>query len=584
MDFFSSRLERLAWNLSAFRSTMIWWIFIASWFSHGSSMNVSISQKSGENNVTCFNPNVSLPCKTINYALGVLNNVTFDRETTFVFSLLDEVLFLHSQILVFQPRKIREIYLTSAHESKRTVVRSSSESSGFVLGRKEARRSVSTYNIHVSNIEFELFSKKSAAVVMVWRADNVSFTNCVFRNNKRSGINAFDSGVKITRCLFVNNSANSEDAAVMVGNSSVAGGAGFVFFELSGLRVIVKNSNFSHNAAVYNNSENFIAPRSLSVLPRLNLRGGGLLVAFLNDSKSNTAVVEDSVFEENQATFGGGLYHCSCHSSSGNSLKIQRSIFAGNLAAQGGGGLGTSVWDFGTTNTRIENCVIRDNWSRRGGGMNVFIMNYNSSDFQSRISFVNLTLDGNRGRASAAIRLDTALNMSSPVNLKPEFIDCTIKNHGANYRTYTAPFTSQRVDVVFKGRNAFTQNHGAGAVEYHAGVIHVEGSLNFIGNSGSQGGAVFLRSSQITLYPGSELRFEKNFANANGGAILVWTREMYEFIRPGNPDCFVVYSKDRTPPSQWKVCFFAAALKKSYTRNKKVRRFPTVSKQEFLRA
>ena len=231
-------------------------------------------------------------------------------------------------------------------------------------------------------------------------------------------------------------------------------------------------------------------------------------------------------------------------------------------------------------NVRID---LLDIWSVNCG-MNVFIMNYNSSDFQSRISFVNLTLDGNRGRASAAIRLDTALNMSSPVNLKPEFIDCTIKNHGANYRTYTAPFTSQRVDVVFKGRNAFTQNHGAGAVEYHAGVIHVEGSLNFIGNSGSQGGAVFLRSSQITLYPGSELRFEKNFANANGGAILVWTREMYEFIRPGNPDCFVVYSKDRTPPSQWKVCFFAAALKKSYTRNKKVRRFPTVSKQDFLRA
>lgn len=558
---------------------MIWWIFIASWFSHGSSMNVSISQQSGENNVACFNPNGSLPCKTINYALGILSNVTFDRETTFVFSLLDEVLFLHSQISILQPRKIREIYLTSAHESNRTVVRSSSESSGFVLGSEEAERSVSTYNIHVSNIEFELFSQKSAAVVIVWKADNVSFTNCVFRNNKRCGINAFDSGVKIIGCLFVNNSANS-----IAGISSVAGGAGFVFFELSRLRVIVKNSIFSQNAAGYNNSENFIAPRSLSVLPRLSLSGGGLLVAFLKDSKSNTATVEDSVFEKNRATFGGGLLHCSCHNSSGNSLKVQRSIFAGNLAAQSGGGLSTSVWDFGTTNTRIESCLIRDNWSRRGGGMNVFIMNYPSSDLQSGISFVNLTLDGNRGRASAAIRLDTALPMSSPVILKPEFIDCTIKNHGANYQTYTAPFTSQRVDVMFRGRNAFTQNHGAGAVEYHAGVIHVAGSLDFIGNSGSQGGAVFLRSSQITLYPGSELRFEKNFANGIGGAILVWTREMYEFIRPDNPDCFVVYSQDRTPPSQWKVCFLAAALKKLYTRNENVRRFATVSKQEFLRA
>lgn len=555
---------------------MLWWVFIASWFSHGSSMNVSISQESGENNATCFNPNGSLPCKTISYALGILSNVSFDRETTFVFSILDEVLFLHSQILILQPRKVREIYITSAHESKRTIVRSSSESSEFVLGSEEAERSVSTYNIHVSNIEFQLFSRKLAAVVMVWRADNVSFTNCVFRNNKRSGINAFDSGVKIVGCLFANNSANSKHAPIIAGNSSVAGGAGFVFFELSGLSVLVKNSTFSQNAVEYNNSENFIAPRSLSVLPPLNLLGGGLLVAFLNESKLNTAIVEDSVFEKNEATFGGGLFHCSCHSSSGNSLKVQRSIFVGNLAAQGGGGLGTSVWDFGTTNTRIENCVIRDNWSRRGGGMNVFIMNYySSSDLQSGISFVNLTLDGNRGRASAAVRLDSALPMSSPVMLKPEFIDCTIKNHDANYLTYTAPFTSQRVDVTFRGRNAFTQNQGAGAVEYHAGVIHVDGTLEFIGNSGSQGGALFLRSSQITLYPGSELRFEKNFASNVGGAILVWTQEMYEFIRVDNPDCFVVYSKERTPPSEWKVCSCASAFEKLYTCNKNLR-FPSV--------
>lgn len=541
-------------NSSAILTTMFWWIFTAAWLSHASSVNVSISQDSGQENPACFLSNGSLPCKTISYALEILDDPAFDEETTFVFSILDEVFYLQTQVKISQPRKDRDIFITTADKSRRTVIRARSESAGIVMGNEQAELFISTYNLHVSNIEFQEFSTNSAAVVIIWRSDSVSFTNCVFRNNKRSGINAFDSGVKIEGCLFLNNSANSKYWPVIPGLSSVAGGAGFVFLVLNSLDVVVRNTTFSGNSAGFNDSENFIAPRSHSVVPRMNLLGGGLLVAFLDKAKWNTALVEDSVFEKNKATFGGGLFHCSCRFSEGNLMKVKRSIFDANLAAQGGGGLGTSVWDFGTADTLIEDCVIRDNWSRRGGGMDVFIMNYYSLIVrQSGIKFVNLTLDGNKGRSSAAVRLDSALPFSFPVYVKPEFIDCTIKNHGANYLTYTAPFTSHRVDVKFAGRNVFTTNHGAGALEYEAGVIHVNGTLEFIGNSGSQGGAVFLRSSQITLYPGSELRFEKNVASGEGGAILVLTRVMYEFIREYNPDCVVVYIEGRTPPSQWKA-------------------------------
>ena len=329
-------------------------------------------------------------------------------------------------------------------------------------------------------------------------------------------------------------------------------GSWFINFE--GLNVVVRNTNFAENSAAINDSENYIAPRSLSVVPELNYLGGGLLVAFLNMANSNKVLVEDSTFENNKATFGGGLFQCSCHFAVDNSVEVRGCSFIGNRAAQAGGGLSSSLWDFAVSKSRFEDSVIRENWSRRGGGLNVFLMNYYSPGVsQSVIQFNNVTLDGNNGRASAAVRLDTALPVSSPVDLTVEFIDCTIMNHGATYLSYTAPFTSQRVDAIFIGRNVFTENHGAGAVEYQEGVIHVNGTLEFIKNSGSHGGAVFFRSSQVTLHPGSELRFVENFASGLGGAIVVQTRAMYEFIRVYNPDCFVVYSIPRTEPSKWKV-------------------------------
>ena len=104
-----------------------------------------------------------------------------------------------------------------------------------------------------------------------------------------------------------------------------------------------------------------------------------------------------------------------------------------------------------------------------------------------------------------------------------QIIDCTIKHHCATYNTYTSPLTSQSENAKFTGRNIFMENHGAGAMEYLQGRIHVNGSLEFIRNSGPVGGAVLLSSSQIILYPGSGLRFFKNYASGVGGAIVVLT-------------------------------------------------------------
>ena len=525
-------------------------VLLALLASDASSFEVSVSQKNGSDWTTCLQSNGTIPCESLRYALQILNDAEFREETIFKFRIKDKYHDLQNDVEILQSRKDRRVYITSDANSF-TVIRCVNESLGFKMD--------AAYNIHVSNIEFQQFTPTSAAVVMIWNSDNISFTNCAFKDNDRSGINAFDSGVTIEGCLFLNNTSNLQklmvlESRITPNTISVSGGAGFLFDHGVNLNLVIRNTNFTANSATVNSSENFIPLDSPSYLPGLNLIGGGLFVAFIGEARSCRALVEGTSFVRNTATFGGGMFYATTQYATDNSMKVWNSSFVKNSASQAGGGISISVG--GSTSFAkfsVTHCVISENWSRRGGGLNIFLMNFFVTIAQSQIQFKNVTFDGNGGLASAAVRLDTALPVGIPINEIPEFIDCTIQHHSATYSTYTSPFTSVRVNAKFTGKNIFRENHGAGAMEYLQGRILVNGSLEFVQNSGSHGGALLLSSSQIILHPGSELRFVRNYASGVGGAIVVLTGSRYEFIHEYNPDCFVTYSEERTAPSEWKV-------------------------------
>ena len=154
-----------------------------------------------------------------------------------------------------------------------------------------------------------------------------------------------------------------------------------------------------------------------------------------------------------------------------------------------------------------------------------------------------------------AIRFTTALPYGRTMDVTPEFIDCTIKDHIMSSFAHTSPFTSQRINMKFKGRNVFKLNYGggAGAAGFQDCVVNVQGQLVFANNSGSNGGAVLLESSQIILHPGSELMFLGNKARGMGGAICVLEHTMDELMHRYNPNCFLAYSEPQVPPSRWQV-------------------------------
>ena len=76
------------------------------------------------------------------------------------------------------------------------------------------------------------------------------------------------------------------------------------------------------------------------------------------------------------------------------------------------------------------------------------------------LRFDTVTFSNNIGNASTAIRFTTALPFARGVDMTPEFINCTFKNNNMSNYARTSPFTSQRVDVNFTGRNIFQQNYG----------------------------------------------------------------------------------------------------------------------------
>ena len=518
------------------------------------ALEIRVSTTTGHDNKSCLVSSALGPCKTVGFALNAMEDEENHNQTLFIFQIEDHIHSLDKRINISQTNPRRGIVLQSSHANG-SIIRCTDVSAGFDIGSRVTQiRQDKTRNISIENLKFQQCGPRFAATVLIWNSVKIYLRNCVFEHNKQAGINAFDSEVTMDSCIFQNNTSNGRNSREKFkeGFTSAGGAAGFLFRTSVSLSVVITNSTFTFNSAVTNDSASYIAPSSN--VSHFTAGGGGLLVVFLKKTEHCRAVIEDSKFSNNSATYGGGFYFADSNSASKNNLSIIGSHFVRNRAGQTGGGLIFSQWDNASSITSvIRNCTVKENKARRGAGVNVFLMNYDDKPNDSVLRFDNVVFSDNRGDASTAIRFTTALPYGSTMDVTPEFINCKFENHNMSSIARTSPFTSQRVNVRFQGSNIFQRNYGGGAGSFQDCVLHVEGQLVFANNTGSHGGALFLQSSQMILYPGSELMFLGNKADGIGGAILVWENIMSEFIHEFNPNCFLAYSDHYLPPSKWKV-------------------------------
>ena len=532
-----------------------YFLLVLSWvaITNCCGFTILVSQTKGNDTSSCLLSNAPHPCKSLQFVFDGIDNITKWNVTDFTIAIQNHTYYLTERVAIVQTSPVVNITVVSGSDQSSSVISCKNTSARITIGSLNDTGNL-TQNIHFSNLEFYSCGPDFSSVVTVWNSKGISFTGCVFKENEQAGINALDSAVKIDGCRFENNRANVNNTNVKFkfGLTSAGGAAGFLFRHAKHLSLTIINSRFVSNEAVTNNSKHFIAPSSN--VTHFSTGGGGILIVFTHRAHGCKAVIQNTNFSNNSASYGGALYLASVNTASNNSYLVRNSFLVQNIAGQAGGGIIISQWDTASkTSCIIKNCTISNNWSRRGAGVNVFLMNYVPQSSHSVLRFDVVVFERNRGYSSSAIRFASALPYGNTINVVPELINCTIRDHVASGTTYTSPVTSQRVNLRLIGRNVFARNRKAGACEFQACVLHVKGKVEFVNNSGTHGGALLLRSSQLKLYPGSELVFLKNQASGVGGAIQVTEHTMYEFTHVNNPNCFLSYSEPNTSPSQWKV-------------------------------
>ena len=524
---------------------LLLWVFFIGFESTCSAVVIRVSNN-GYDNSSCLASNATTPCKTIKFALDAVKD---SNNTDFIFSIEDQVYDLEERVNITQTSPNKNIILKSNILTGSTI-HCMNIFAGFDIGSR-LNPPNKTRNVNFVNLEFENCGPRFAAAVVIWNSVEINFTNCVFKHNKQAGLCGYDSGVVIDSCHFLNNTPSHPIWPTHP--TSGGGGASFLFRNAISLSVIIRSSYFTLNSVTTSNLRNFEASFSTPCSCN-NTHGGGLLIAFQHVASRCRVVIQDTIFSSNSATFGGGMYFADSDMTSRNNFSITNSTFLRNMAAEAGGGLMFTRLDTSSSITAIfKNCTVSENQSERGAGMNVFFMNKNEKSTDSVLRFDTVVFSNNFGKASTAIRFMTDIPYARLMDVTPEFINCTIADHNMSGLARNSPFTSQRVNVKFTGRNVFTRNNGGGAAVFQDCVINVHGQLVFTNNTGLNGGAVLLEFSQIILYPESELMFVGNEARGLGGAIYVAEHVMEELMQWYNPNCFLTYSEANLPPSEWKV-------------------------------
>lgn len=351
-----------------------------------SALVIRVSQRNGSDSTSCLMPYSSqprTPCRTLWYAVRALEEDKNENETVFSFSIEDQVYFLDKRINVSQTNRKRRVYFKAGTSGSRVIIRcqEDSDSSGIEIGARDPKLP-KTRNVFFQNLGFQSCGPLFAAVVLIWNSVYVSFKNCEFKQNRQAGINAFNSGVAIENCSFIENTspstynANFATEAYAQGINSTGGGAGFVYHNAENLSLIIKNSIFKSNVAVTDETRNYIAPSfNVSDFPTA---GGGMIVLFSGVAKYCQVLIENTVFVNNNATNGGGLYVAIANMAKGHNLTVINSNFSRNYASQTGGGLGLSQWDNSSNlNILVKNCLVNENIAKQGGGINVLFMSFN---------------------------------------------------------------------------------------------------------------------------------------------------------------------------------------------------------------
>ena len=534
------------------------------------------------NDETCLLPRSMTPCRSLEHIARVVINMSNVAQLEIV---------VHSQLelrdtITFS--NFPEIKLAGSQaQSNITCVPENNNSAGLVF--------ISVQNITLENLTISRCGAERKRQIRVRAAIHiVSPTNVVMANvaltfNNGTGlriINVQGGTVKISNSVFDHNTIEPQ--------TEYGGGGGVSIWQGQYQEVpnefIFTNCCFSNNRAHSTTRFNFIT--SLKPVPTGSGRGGGLQVQLTSTAVSNIVSVSGCNFTRNVAVLGGGLGVIMRSNSRNNSLLVQNSIFEQNncqeevQSGSGGGAIfgfnfprpNVSPFNISYNQIFIVNTTFKGNCAEVGGGTTFFSSRSEYSDLNNSIIFSGCKWIANTARLGAAVDINPHVldRLTRGFFPTPVFTDCefinnsvTVRARDLQYTVSTGTFFSSLFDVTFRSNVTFANNSGTAFVIVNGIVDFSSCNATFINNTGLQGGAIALIGvSSMHIGPQCTYMFTQNRATDQGGAIYVYMTDEHDFSI--SRSCFIEYSENLRqnsliPVSNWtSILIFKDNFAKGY--------------------
>lgn len=321
------------------------------------------------------------------------------------------------------------------------------------------------------------------ASVQLYKCSNITIEGVSIRDSKQnSGLFVIDSfgSTVINYCAF------STNVRTYSSSRSYAGGIHMQFTEESSTNVSIMNSIFQRNKSPAVPFD----PKTVKITEWNGYSlGGGIGIAFINQSSGVNVYIKNCSFMKNKATWGGGLCVHFQDNTSKNTILVAGSIFYDNSARTGGGGVRVHMPELHALNTEISvqfhNITFYQNYAKFGGGVSVSAYYSNFSSAPGEIlRFVNCTWLKNYGLYGPAVDVSPSRFQHSnhgflpiPVFMNSVILENYISADSKKHVTHGV-FVITRTSVYFEGFHNFEKNWYSALYITSGQAIFASGSQN----------------------------------------------------------------------------------------------------------